>query len=257
MSDDSNSSQSNNASIGMRVWATLPDWLFQLMGVSFCVAIVGSRIPNYFDHFWEMGIRHEFADGNVVRLPWTQVLVDLTFFIMAVSFCFRLPPKSRVTKGSDVIIGLMGGFWPLLPLAILAILDWSSPENYALLSRFMWADDPQFIAKVIGASLILVGNGLDVWGYSVLLRSFSIVPEARQLKVNGPYRLVRHPVYLGQVLAQAGVWICFANTHFIWLGFFMIFVLFQLWRSKLEDRVLEAAFGESYLEWKQKTFWFV
>ena len=108
-----------------------------------------------------------------------------------------------------------------------------------------------------GTALIVVGNLIDVSGYATLFRSVSIAAEARELKVTGLYRIVRHPIYLGQILAQAGVWLFYARTHVVWITFYVAFVAMQLYRSRLEDRVLQRAFGEPYLTWKRRTFWFV
>ncbi len=102
-----------------------------------------------------------------------------------------------------------------------------------------------------------IGLSIEVWGYAILARSLSIVPEARDLKVTGPYRFVRHPVYFGQFIAQGGFLLLAANTHWVWISLYALFVAMQLYRSKLEDHVLEKAFGEPYREWKEKTFWFV
>ncbi|MBU1647461.1 MAG: hypothetical protein KJ787_14105, partial [Gammaproteobacteria bacterium] len=109
----------------------------------------------------------------------------------------------------------------------------------------------------VGAACVCAGNALDVWGYASLFRSVSIVAEARDLVVSGPYRLVRHPVYLGQIVAQAGVWLLFAPLHPVWISFFACFVAMQLYRGRVEDTVLERAFGERYRMWKDRTFWFV
>jgi protein-S-isoprenylcysteine O-methyltransferase Ste14 len=110
---------------------------------------------------------------------------------------------------------------------------------------------------IVGTTLITAGNLIDLWGYTVLTRSFGIVPEARELKTSGPYRFVRHPVYLGQFISQGGVWFCFARLHWVWIGMYVVFVAMQLYRSKLEDRVLAEAFGDPCREWQQRTFWFV
>ena len=57
------------------------------------------------------------------------------------------------------------------------------------------------------ASLLMViaGTGFAICAVLVLGRSISILPEARQLVTRGPYALVRHPLYLGEIVALAGV----------------------------------------------------
>ena len=102
-----------------------------------------------------------------------------------------------------------------------------------------------------------IGFGIEVWGYAWLRRSLSIVPEPRVLYVTGPYRFIRHPIYFGQFIAQIGVWLIAARLHFVSVGILVLFIAMQLYRSKLEDGVLEEAFGEPYRAWKEKTFWFV
>ena len=44
-----------------------------------------------------------------------------------------------------------------------------------------------------------------LYSLSYLGRRFSIVPEARGLVIDGPYRLARHPIYLGEILAGFGL----------------------------------------------------
>ena len=117
-----------------------------------------------------------------------------------------------------------------------------------------WMNFPQVFG---GASLIILGNALDLSGYATLFRSFSVLPEARELKTTGLYRFVRHPVYLGQFISQAGVWLIFAPAHWVWWSFYVTFIVLQLWRTKREDAVLERAFGNDFREWKERTFWFV
>jgi protein-S-isoprenylcysteine O-methyltransferase Ste14 len=151
----------------------------------------------------------------------------------------------------------MGGFWPMLPSLLLAGLGWFDPTTADAWQAALWRDSlnlPQVLA--LGA-LGIGGNLLDVWGYGVLMHSFSIVPEARELKTAGPYRWVRHPIYLGQLVAQAGVWLVYARLTWFAVTYFLAFVVIQLVRSIWEDRVLAEAFGEKYAAWKTNTFWFV
>jgi protein-S-isoprenylcysteine O-methyltransferase Ste14 len=60
-------------------------------------------------------------------------------------------------------------------------------------------------ALVAGGDLImLLGIGLSVYALGTLGRSFSIIPQARRLMRSGAYRIVRHPLYLGEPITMFG-----------------------------------------------------
>jgi len=73
-------------------------------------------------------------------------------------------------------------------------------------------------------------------------RCFGILPEARGLVTRGPYRLVRHPVYLGELGACAGL-VLGAPTAWnaVCAGGFAVF---QAIRMRLEEQALAAEFSE-------------
>lgn len=53
-----------------------------------------------------------------------------------------------------------------------------------------------------GASLLLMGTIIQVHAKLTLGRSFGCVPANRGLKLAGPYRFVRHPMYAGYLLSH-------------------------------------------------------
>ncbi len=244
-------------SLPMRVWLATPDWAFRLLGAGFFIGYLAWRADDYIERFWSLGPWYRFPSGYVLRVPWVRVLVDLTYLLIALGFCLRLPPRWRAAQGAHIAIALVGAIWPFLPFVIEAGLGWIDLQWQGAFQTLMWGDAPLSLTVVLaGTGLMLVGNVLDLWGYGVLCRALSIVPEARALKTGGPYRFVPHPVYLGQMLAQAGIWLVLAPLHPVWIAFYLCFVAMQLYRSWVEDRVLEAAFGEQYRAWRSKTFWF-
>lgn len=57
----------------------------------------------------------------------------------------------------------------------------------------------------LGIGLVLVGNCVQIWAKLFLRRSFGIAPANRGIKSDGPYKLVRHPIYAGYLLSHIGV----------------------------------------------------
>lgn len=242
----------------MRVWLGVPDWAFRLLGAAFFFGFFGWEIVDLVRAgFWESGVYYTLSDKGTIYVPWGRVLILLTYLLIASAFVFRLPPRSRADRPREIAIPLIAAFWPFLPWAIRAFLRSTGAEVAPAYQAFIFDAGLSYGRFCAGAACVCAGNALDVWGYAKLFRSVSIVAEARELIVSGPYRVVRHPVYLGQIIAQAGVWLFFAPLHFVWVSFLACFVAMQLYRGRVEDDVLERAFGERYRAWKDKTFWFV
>jgi protein-S-isoprenylcysteine O-methyltransferase Ste14 len=98
--------------------------------------------------------------------------------------------------------------------------------------------------RVLAASDILLACGIAgaLYSLSYLGRRFSIVPEARGLVTSGPYRLVRHPIYLGEIIAGVGLVLpTLFGLHAI---VFAIFLAAQLARTYFEERVLRSTYPQ-------------
>jgi protein-S-isoprenylcysteine O-methyltransferase Ste14 len=94
------------------------------------------------------------------------------------------------------------------------------------------------------ASLLLViaGTGFAIYAALVLGRSLSILPEARRLVTSGPYALIRHPLYLGEMVALTGVAVQYLSA---WALLLLALVwAFQLQRMTYEELVLSRVFPE-------------
>lgn len=59
--------------------------------------------------------------------------------------------------------------------------------------------------RPLGVTLVLTGTIVQAWAKFALNRSFGIAPANRGIKISGPYRLVRHPMYAGYLLVHVGV----------------------------------------------------
>jgi protein-S-isoprenylcysteine O-methyltransferase Ste14 len=73
-------------------------------------------------------------------------------------------------------------------------------------------------------------------------RCFGVLPEVRGLVTRGPYSVVRHPVYLGELGACAGL-VLAAPTPWN-VGVAAVFTAAQFVRMRLEERALGSEFPE-------------
>lgn len=122
------------------------------------------------------------------------------------------------TRPSEWFAGFAGTFVPLLVNPIVI--------------------DSSLVPATVAGALMLTGFGIHVSAKWTLRRSFGVVAANRGVKVSGPYKLVRHPMYTGYMLVHVGLLIGDPN---IWNGL-IIFLSWSLlvWRINAEERLLRA-----------------
>lgn len=98
------------------------------------------------------------------------------------------------------------------------------------------------LLDIASTSLLIVGNYLCVVVLLHLGRSISIMAEARRLVTSGPYRVIRHPLYLAEQVAIIGIFLQFLS----WQAGLILLVhfFFQVRRMLNEERVLTDTFPE-------------
>jgi protein-S-isoprenylcysteine O-methyltransferase Ste14 len=104
--------------------------------------------------------------------------------------------------------------------------------------------------EMVSTMLILIGTIGAVVALSQLGRSFSLMAETRRLVTSGPYRFVRHPLYLTEEIAIIGLFIQFASA---WTALLLVVqIAFQWRRMHNEELVLSASFRE-YVTYQRLT----
>lgn len=161
----------------------------------------------------------------------------LIYLVLIAAFAVRLNPIDRARGVKEVLLPAIGAFFPFLLL--------TTPPNSAVyevearLKAVFWT--------------MTFGTGLTVWGMWTLRYAFSICAEARTLVTGGPYRLVRHPVYLGELIAAGAVtaWRYSPQN----LALYLALIAIQLTRSRIEEKKLARNFPD-YLTTVGKRPWF-
>jgi protein-S-isoprenylcysteine O-methyltransferase Ste14 len=193
-----------------------------------------------------MTTRHHWSDWagfTVFSFMWVSIVmkaptlglmtlpVFLHPFLTSIGFAFRRQP-----------VKVIAGFMPRLA-------SYGSTFGVALFFLVMEKLRPEWVAaeatpllRNLGVAIWFAGGLLDAYVVWWLRHSMSIVPQARKLITNGPYRYARHPLYAVYVVELFGLWLRFANPA-VAVAFLSWFAL-TLLRIRYEESVLAAAFPE-------------
>lgn len=115
----------------------------------------------------------------------------------------------------------------------------------ALVGERLWRDSPGI--EWIALALTALGIGFTIWSRVVIAGNWSAnvtIKEGHDLATSGPYRVVRHPIYTGLLIALAGEAIAVGS-----LGAMISLPLFVLglWlKLRIEERFLREQFGAAY-----------
>jgi protein-S-isoprenylcysteine O-methyltransferase Ste14 len=100
----------------------------------------------------------------------------------------------------------------------------------------MPGDTDPVVPLATGATLLLAGMLVQLYAKVTLSRSFGLVPAHRGVKVIGPYRLIRHPMYAGYLVSNVGFLLI--NPSFWNLAVYTIGFGLQVFRLLAEERLL-------------------
>ncbi|HEY7259646.1 MAG TPA: isoprenylcysteine carboxylmethyltransferase family protein [Gaiellales bacterium] len=103
------------------------------------------------------------------------------------------------------------------------------------------ADAGTGMRVVLSDSLLFAGLAFSIASVAVLGRCFGILPDVRGLVVRGPYRIVRHPLYLGELTAAVGIVV---GSRHPWAaaGAWLVCLGLQIARTRYEEANLRAEF---------------
>ena len=163
------------------------------------------------------------ADFRLLANLAARISVPVFFTVLAVLLALRDKPRAK-----------MGGLYP----RFAAVAGTYLSVGLVLLPPRELSE----VASLISTALVLVGTVLSIYVALWLGRSLSMLPQARRLVTEGPYRYVRHPLYLTESLAVAGITLQYFSPLALALVAFQ--AIFQLERMRNEEHVLSSTFPE-------------
>ncbi len=138
-----------------------------------------------------------------------------------------------------------GGWWVVGQLALMGLyvlgLLGTDPVSEGVALGF---------AQGVGLALMGVAIVIGVWSLGLIRRSLSLFPAPTShalLVRKGPFRLVRHPIYLAVVLGTSGLALAALNPSALVVA--LVFVPFFMAKSGHEEDLLMERFPE-YREYR-------
>ena len=127
------------------------------------------------------------------------------------------------------------------------------PWAVALLSDAFEIAVPSGV-RVAGLAVAAAGAVFAAWSMWRLGRSYAVrmdVFSEHRLVTDGPFAMVRHPLYLGVLAYHIGAFLALGD---LLLAFFTLVVVLPLlsYRAIVEERVLLAAFGDGYADYRRR-----
>ncbi|MBF0492461.1 MAG: hypothetical protein HQM15_06745 [Deltaproteobacteria bacterium] len=173
------------------------------------------------------------------------ILVIFTFVIFAFIYAFRGPAISKAKGFKEVCFPPLLIFIPILVYESIHYISLYPSLLKPLI--FLRTDSLLFI---FANGVILLGNALNIYSLLHLRKSFSILVQARNVVQSGPYRGIRHPLYLGEFLATIGFMMTAPSIFNLLFTFLFIFL--QNIRAKIEEQKLVKTFPE-YEDYLKRT----
>jgi hypothetical protein len=140
----------------------------------------------------------------------------------------------------------------LMPISVIFsfLVAYADPWKFALDS------DKLYFLDFFAVLLFIAGIVLRWGAIFSLKKAFTVkvsILKDHELKKDGLYKWIRHPSYTGMYIYGLGYALSFHSFLCIVLIISSVWISTHL-RIKVEEKVLESHFGESYLEYKRKSW---
>jgi protein-S-isoprenylcysteine O-methyltransferase Ste14 len=178
------------------------------------------------------GVTVRAHSAPAVMLGWTGTALVCAFYALVI-WCYLR--RGRATATSRSVLA-----------SAVAIAATFTPFAFPVL-----AGAATGTARPLAADLLLAaGTGWSVWSLRHLGRNLSVIAQARGVSEQGPYRLVRHPLYLGEIVSSLGLVVGAGSAAAF--GLWVVLVAMQAYRALQEEQVLLKALP-GYRDYRTRT----
>jgi len=203
-----------------------------------------SNKPNLWHLLADISSLDQF--GRFASYYLTHELSYILYYVIALafdalvffSFVIRTEAKERPKGFWEVWFPLMTVFLPVTGFTLLFIPEIRGavpgyPESILAMLKKISPIYPFFIS-MSGLVFGFIGAAFSIWSLSYLKRSFGLRAAVRELVTRGPYKVVRHPLYFGEILHILGLAILSAKP--VALALFIVAVMMQIVRARVEEK---------------------
>ncbi|HEX9020726.1 MAG TPA: isoprenylcysteine carboxylmethyltransferase family protein [Nitrospirota bacterium] len=182
-----------------------------------------------------------------------SLLITATIFLFLSSYFLRKKPVRFAEGIRETLFPLVCAALPLVIYHDAELLRYVflPKKYYAIFHGIFGLFQNSLLSwNLLSMTLALAGNFITLAGMVSLRRSFSLMVEAREPVFTGLYAYVRHPLYIGEAIATAGVLVFRFSAANVFL--FLLFLACQAFRAALEEKKLLSAFPE-YRSYRRRT----
>jgi protein-S-isoprenylcysteine O-methyltransferase Ste14 len=108
--------------------------------------------------------------------------------------------------------------------------------------------------RILGLVLFYIFSWFQIWAYKTLGENYSqeiLILKKHELVTSGPFKYIRHPQYLGQILSDLGASLALLSYTALPIILFLEIPLMVM-RAQEEEKLLGKYFKEKYLAYKKK-----
>ena len=110
------------------------------------------------------------------------------------------------------------------------------------------------LIRYIGLAVYLVFSWIQVWSFKSLGDNYSqdiMIKKKHELVTKGPFKLIRHPQYMCQILLDLGA--TAATLGYVVGLLALIEIPIYIMRASVEDKLLYKYFAEKFSDYKKKS----